>query len=296
MTLHQSAIASYIRCPESFRVAAGVQPGGDIIENPDSRLESDAATLGTVMHTVFEHDLKHSGKFATKTGMLSFAKTEMSGLLESYIEQGATYVQSSFGQDPNAIYRKLQKMVDQYWNSQERQYWLDIVRDHPEQFLFEHNFTVPFITNRSGRYTTINLAGTVDLVDSYNQRGVDWKTSGRDKIPWELSRWDIQSNVYTYALAEQGLIVPHDDGNYRFELIVWNHKNNEPEPQHVQIQRSPNNWSWLVEVVSQMVSMIESDVETWPLNDGHALCSPVWCSNWADCKGKYISGEKQVWS
>jgi hypothetical protein len=158
------------------------------------------------------------------------------------------------------------------------------------------SFDVPFIKNRQGRYTDIRLAGTMDVVDLYNHRLVDWKTSGRDKQPWEESRWNVQATVYTYAAAELGLLKPHDDGNFHFELIVFNHKNNEPEPQHVQVLRSENNWAWLVEVVSQMVTQIESDLPIWQMNDQHALCSPVWCPVWSDCKGKYISGEKQVWS
>jgi hypothetical protein len=292
LVLNQSAIGAYIKCPEQFRVGAGVQPGGDLLGNPESRIETDAATCGTVLHTVIEHDLSGT-RFTRKADIQTFAKREMSDTLAEYNRKGVPYIQSSFGTNPTAIYGKLQKLVEMWFYSDERKYWLEITAHHPECFDFEWEFETDFMIRPGKRYHTIRVAGTADVLDRYNHRLVDWKSSSRDKQPWEETRWNIQSTMYTYAAANVAGLETHDDG-YWFDLRVFNHKNNNSEPQGIRIVRTANNWAWLIEIVSQMVSMIESDLEVWPYDDTHALCSPKWCFNWADCKGRYI--EEGKWS
>jgi hypothetical protein len=129
------------------------------------------------------------------------------------------------------------------------------------------------------------LAGTADVLDTYSHRLVDWKTTSRRYERWEKQRWAPQPTIYTYAAAELGLLDRHGSG-YQFDYRVFNHKNNEL--QEVTVWRDQGQWSWMVQQVSHMVDMIESDMPRWPLRDDHALCGPKWCPIWDQCKGMYV--------
>jgi hypothetical protein len=62
--------------------------------------------------------------------------------------------------------------------------------------------------------------------------------------------------------------------------------------QTVSVDRSPNNWAWLQQIVSRLVNFSYNmglDRE-WPLDDQHVLCSPKWCTFWGMCKGSQVDG------
>lgn len=287
LVLHQSDISHFMTCPEQFRVANGITPGGDFEKNLDARVETDAATVGTVTHAVIEYELAH-GKFPSLEDALRWGNNFMGQLIMQYMQDGYEYRTQSFGEDPAGAIAKLSKLIGLWYNSQERDYWLELTNDHPGCITSEWSFDVPFITGRKGRYENIRLAGTADILDTYNNRVVDWKTSSQTYQRWEKQRWAVQPTVYTYAAASLGLIESHKEG-YRFDYRVFNHKKNDPEPQEVTVYRSSGQHGWLVQMVSNMVAMIESDLEAWPLRDDHALCGEKWCPIWSQCKGMYVT-------
>ncbi len=287
LVLHQSDIGAFVTCPDQFRVTNGIQPGGSFDKNLGVRVETDAATIGTVTHSVIEHELTQ-GRFANAESAIRWAKNTMGEMVFGYVTDGFEYRTESYGDNPNGALKVLEKCVRLWWNSQERRYWLDLMRDHPNDIQVEWNFEVPFISGRKGKYPNIRLAGTADILDTYGHRIVDWKTASRKYERWEKQRWAPQPTVYTFAAAELGLIQPHEQG-YRFDYRVFNHKANDTEPQAITVYRDAGQWGFLVQKVSNMVDMIESNLENWPLRDDHALCGPKWCPVWDQCKGQFVS-------
>lgn len=287
LILHQSDLKHFLTCPDQFRIVNGIQPGGDFEKVPEYRVETDAATLGTTMHAVIEHELL-GNRFQRADDAVRWAKQAMGDLVYGYVTNGTQYRTESFGENPKKALAALEGLVRRWFASNERKHWLAIVNDHPNCIHVEYDFEVPFIANRQGRYTEIRLAGQMDLLDTYHHRVVDWKTTGRKYERWEKQRWDVQSNVYTYAAAQQGLLERHPDG-YQFDFVVFNHKYNDPEPQKVTVWRENGAWGWMTQMVSNMVATIESDLEVYPLRDDGALCSPKWCPIWSSCKGMWVS-------
>jgi PD-(D/E)XK nuclease superfamily len=287
LVLHQSDIKHFLTCPEQFRVVNGIQPGGDFEKVVEHRVETDAATLGTVMHHVIEHELTGQ-RFVRADDAVRYAKNHMGELILGYIQDGTEYRTESFGENPRKSLEALERLVRTWFASHERQHWLALVNDHPGCVNIEYTFDVPFINGRPGRYSNIRLAGQMDVLDTYHHRVVDWKTTSRKYERWEKQRWDVQSNVYTYAAAQQGKLERHDLG-YRFDFVVFNHKYNDPEPQRVEVWRENGSWGWLTQMVSNMVATIESEMEVYPLRDDHALCGPKWCPIWDSCKGTFVS-------
>jgi hypothetical protein len=285
--LHQSDIGHFMSCPEQFRVVNGILPGGSFEKNISHRVETDAATIGTIFHSVIEHEIQE-GRFQRVADAIKWAKTEMGHRVLGYMEAGTEYRTESFGDDPTRALGTLAKLVTMWFNSDERKYWLALSKDHPDCILVEYEFDVPFITGRNGLYKEIRLGGTPDIIDTYNHRIVDWKTSSRKYERWEKQRWAPQPTVYTFAVAELGLIQRHEKG-YQFDYRVFNHKYNDPEPQCETVWRDTGQWAWMVQQVSNMVDMIESDLTVWPVRDDHALCSPKWCPIWDSCKGMYVT-------
>ena len=86
LILHQSDIGHFLTCPEQFRVENGIVPGGDFEKDPSLRVETDAATVGTVTHAMIEHDLHE--RFARVTDAQRWAKDYMGNLVMDYITSG----------------------------------------------------------------------------------------------------------------------------------------------------------------------------------------------------------------
>ena len=287
LVLHQSDIKHFLSCPDQFRVVNNVTPGGDFNKDPGMRMETDAATVGTVLHSVIEHDLTHG--FKSLSDAERWAKNEFGNLVFSYITDGLVYRTESFGDDPVKAIAALSALVDRWWHSARRAHLKALAED--DWLLLEHDFDVPFIKNRKGRYKNIRLAGTIDVVNRYDHELEDHKSSSSDHNHkrWEKQRWDVQSTTYTYAAAEQGLIQRHENG-YKFVFSVYTYKNGSV-PAHIDVWRDTGQWGWLTQLVSNMVATIESDMEVWPLRDDHALCGPKWCPVWESCKGTFVDQE-----
>lgn len=291
LVLHQSDIGHYLTCPEQFRWQNGILPGGDFEKDPSLRVETDAATVGTVTHATIENELSE-GRFPRVADAQRWARNFMGALVMEYVEAGTEYRTQSFGEQPAKALAALDTLVKRWFDSEIRQQILALHQDHPGHIIPEWNFEVPFLQNREGRYKNVKLAGTADILDTYNHRLIDWKTtsSGHNYKRWEKQRWAVQPTVYTFAAAALGLLERHSDG-YQFDFRVFTYKAGDTAPIEVTAWRDQGQWGWLALQVSNMVDMVESDLKAWPLRDDHALCGPKWCGNWSSCKGAFVSPE-----
>lgn len=279
--IHQSDLKNH--CLEKLRLdTVAVGP----------RLENDAATVGTALHATIEHEL--GGRVYTDMhACQAHAAHAFLQLLEEYRDAGSPYACSSFGTHDKAI-ELLTKLACAWYLSPEREELLTA-----EQLLVEWQFDLPFGQidvkkhGKKAEQVPVFLAGTADII--HNNMVWDWKTSGSEYRRWEYQRWGRQPDVYTWAAAESGLIAPSTDGTYEFQFKVFV-RGADPKLgcQTVQVFRSPNNWEWLREIISQFVNFSYNMGldRVWPLDDQHVLCSPKWCSFFQGCKGAFVDGER----
>ena len=287
--LHQSDIASFTQCPESFRRTYGVLPGGDFSEAP-VRGESDAALVGTAFHSLVEHDLSNPGVLGGEDLVL-WSEHNFGQMLAEFDSEDVPVSFETFG-DPEKAGLELRDLVSRWGRSDCRRDWSK--RAKSELLLLEHPFDVPFLENRTGRFRDVRLAGTIDVVDLSRNVLADWKTSGRAFTRWERQRWDVQPTVYSYAVAVEGLVkLSPALQTVHFEFVVWVRGSQSTEPAVTSVVRSPGQWGFLVQKVEHMVSMIESDLTVWPLDDTSWHCSPKWCQHWTDCKGQFVGEDWQ---
>lgn len=147
----------------------------------------------------------------------------------------------------------------------------------------EQEFCVRFVeTEWLGTPVVVYLTGTIDLVQKHSL--TDWKTSNR-KFSWRDSQsHNIQSAVYAVAAQRMGVL----DYPITMDFAVLLRGTDNVDI--CTVRRDATHESWLrrmtLSAVRQMLTM-GADNE-WPMNDTHALCSPDWCSAWADCKGAHL--------
>lgn len=279
--IHQSDLKNH--CLEKLRLET-------VATGP--RLENDAATVGTALHAVIEHELA-GNVYETLYDCQSYAAHTYLRLLEEYKQDGKPYALSSFNTHDRAV-ELLVKLAAAWFHCAEREaLFSSSVAPH-----VEWNFDLPFCDvgvkkhGKKSEIVPVFLAGTADII--HNNMVWDWKTSGSEYRRWEYQRWGRQPDVYTWAAAKSGLIVPNSNGIYRFDFKVFV-RNNDPLEgcQTVTVERSANSWSWLQEIISRLVNFSYNmglDRE-WPLDDQHVLCSPKWCMFFDMCKGSHVSGE-----
>lgn len=282
--IHQSDLKNH--CLEKLRLeTVAVGP----------RIENDAATVGTALHAVIEHEL-YGNLYETEYDARGNAARIYLELLEEYAADGRPYALSSFNTHERAI-DMLANLASKWYRSNERHELL-YSANAP---LIEWGFDLPFTTvpvkkfGKRQEEIPVYLSGTADIV--YNNQVWDWKTAGSEYRRWEYQRWGRQPDVYTWAAVQSGLVVPDSNGQVEFLFKVFVRNNNlDEQPQTVSVVRSANNWSWLETVVHRLVNFAYNmglDRE-WPLDDQHVLCSPKWCTFFDVCKGSHVSGETWV--
>jgi hypothetical protein len=256
-------------------------------------MENDAATVGTAFHAVIEHELLQQ-PFDTLYDLQGWAAHYYVHLLEQYQRDCKPFSTSSFGTHDRAI-ELLTKLGAAWFMSDER----ELLLTAGEKPAVEWHFDLPFCevpVKKGGKKEEIIpvfLAGTADIV--WNNELWDWKTAGSEYRRWEYQRWGRQPDVYTWAAAQSGLILPESDGSYMFKFKVFI-RNNDPTLgcQTVEVLRSANNWGWMRELVSRLVNFSYNmglDRE-WPVDDQHVLCSPKWCTFYDMCKGAHVDGQR----
>lgn len=282
LTLHQSDLNHFMKCPEQFRVVKGLLPNVNM-QPGEARVETDAATLGTTLHSVIEADLDEP--FTSVGEAITHGRLLLFNLMGEYIEAGVEYRTESFGPDPQKILSELDILVEAWYLSRDRR-TLMAMKDRGDLVQVEWNFDVPFIQGREGIIQNVNLAGTADIL--LPDEMWDWKSAGRAYQRWEYQRWAIQPTVYTYAAAASGLLLPDSEGRYKFVFKVFM-RGKIDAPQTVEVFRTEAQWGWLLRLVENVCRMWESDADEWPLRDDHALCGPKWCPVWSTCKGAFVN-------
>lgn len=253
------------------------------------RFESDAATVGTVLHATIEEELE-TGWFATERDAKGWAAGHFVRVLEGYAANESTYSRASFGTDMKALHA-IERLVGSWFHSEERAELAVI----PDGVLIpEWTFDVPvgLQVETEGGIRDVYVSGTADLLIA----GVglwDWKTASQPYKRWEKQRWDVQPTVYTYAAAYEGFLSPDPWGEYSFTYKVFDSRGSTPgPPESIAVKRSPNSWEWLRRQLANMWAVQSALPDgPWPLNDSHVLCSDKWCPVWQHCKGQHISTE-----
>ena len=282
IVLHQSDIKSH--CLEQMRLYM-------VAEGP--RMETDAATVGTVLHAVIDYELQGQ-PFDTEHDAVAWAAAEFVCTLEAYKRAGATYSMSTFDSHDKAL-RSLSWLVKSWYHCPER---TELLYTESIEFKSEWSFDLKFMDvevkkhGKKAEVIPVYLAGQADLVAG--DRVYDWKTAGSEYKQWEYQRWGRQPDVYTWAAAEAGLIQPDRDGLYYFDFKVFVRRQEIRLPDTITVKRSANHWDWLKVMIHRLVTMqynLGLDVG-WPLDDQHVLCSDKWCPFWSGCKGALIDPTK----
>lgn len=138
----------------------------------------------------------------------------------------------------------------------------------------------------------VRITGTVDLVDR-RMGAADYKTAGDARKykggfggdAWQLARWAIQPTVYSAALVAEGFLDP--DGPWDFTYLAFG-LGVPAELLELTVQRTVGDLQWLNLKALGWAKLVEADLDEWPRNDNHALCSPKWCPAWDLCKGTAV--------
>jgi hypothetical protein len=281
IVLHQSDLKSH--CLEQMRLKM-------ITDDPPA--ETDAATVGTCLHDVIDHELAVA-PFDSEADAVAYGAAYYVELLEHYQKVGSTYSMATFETHDRAL-KALSWLVKSWYHSPERHELMY----GGDELHSETSFHLPFCTvpvkkhGKKAEDVPVFLAGTMDLV--YANRVYDWKTAGSEYKQWEYQRWGRQPDVYTWAAAQLGLVQPDSDGLYYFDFKVFVRRQEIRLPDTVTVKRGPNHWAWLEVMVNRLVNMwynLGTEVG-WPLDDQHVLCSDRWCPFWSQCKGVLIDPTK----
>lgn len=281
IVLHQSDLQSH--CLEQMRLKM-------ITDAPPS--ETDAATVGTVVHACIEHELNGS-PFDNEADAVAWAAARYVFQLETYAEAGSPYSMATFDTHDRAL-KALSWLAKSWFHSPER---FDLLYGGHDMVI-EQQFLLPFCQvdvkkpGKKAEQIPVLLGGTMDLV--CNNRVLDWKTAGSEYKQWEYQRWARQPDVYTWAAHQLRLVQPDEDGMFLFDYKVFVRRQEIRLPDTITVRRGPNHWVWLEILVSRIVNMwynLGTEVG-WPLDDGHVLCSDKWCPFWDSCKGSLIDPSK----
>ena len=128
LTLHQSDIGHFMTCPEQFRAANGITPGGLIVrENATERVETDAATIGTVIHALIEHELRGDHVLSLDE-MHGWVANHYMETITGYFENEVIYRTETYGDDPTKAGNALRMPTESWIGSPEQ-----TIGNHPQR-------------------------------------------------------------------------------------------------------------------------------------------------------------------
>lgn len=254
----QSWLKEADTCPERARLT---------YEHQMPERETDAASLGTAAHAAFEaciEEAKHEGTPLDEETTVELYHRAFTELMA----------------DPNFRFVKYtEKSARKFGEDCVRTWYHEVLPDlDVDAAILEQSFVVPLVEDDE---RVIELSGTIDYREGH--WGRDYKTSGRGEYtPWEYQRWNVQATAYTYAIhyLEDG----EPETPMEFEFIVLHRKG----VQFLGITRDEGDWEWLKQKCLAYARLIEVDLDVWPLQDNHALCSEKWCPAWKFCKGAHV--------
>lgn len=257
-TFHQSWLNEFFTCPERARLQLAGEYPSDV---------SDSSAKGTALHAGIQWVMNGWGNFGVAESV-ALNKFEELSELEHFrwvkvksLETARIHISKSFKLWYDCVYPQLGRPV-----------WVE----HPFEFkAYEDDERI------------IYLKGHVDFMDDYPCL-YDWKFSANDEKyttkGWELARWSLQSTVYSWAAVQAGHYESVDDIPFVFVNIGPYAR----APQYLETFRNLENFGFLQLQLQRVAEQVEANMAHWPLNDQHALCSPKWCMNWDQCKGKFL--------
>ena len=234
----------------------------------DPARETDAACIGTAMHTAIETCLAehNDGQALTLSDTLDIWESEFAILSHLPNFHWVKY--------DSVTARKFGRTVTTNWYNQ----ILPTIPADPATLLEEHFSLIV------AEYDTevVKLSGTIDYIRGNDLR--DWKSSGRKWQRWEHQRWDIQATAYTWAAHQLGH-ANMDRGVMAFEFDVMTDK----QADRITVTRTEADWAWMKEKILAVVPLLKADLPAWVKSDNHALCSSLWCDAYVAgaCKGSH---------
>ena len=267
VTIRQSWLDTYSTCPERAR---------RLIVQPEFDSESDEAWIGTATHFGIESFLRGEGEAE---------------------DIAYDYALTKKASDLNMTKRKSMQEIAQLAYDCALAWEREIYPLIPRGGKAEATFKVPLLQHRG--YDVL-LSGTADYV--VDGEVWDWKTSGREYVPWEKQRYAIQPTAYL-SVMQRGLM-PGSDAHdfplhFKYGIMykpgTWLKKGSKESRKGVQtdivtVRRDANDVAWMHRKVIQAVNMGLDYLDAeWPMVDESGLCSQKWCPWWTQCKGRHIN-------
>jgi hypothetical protein len=258
ITLHQSQLSTYLRCPELFRR----QWFGLVEDGP-----TDATAVGTALHAYAEQRINGAPQDQARDEAYSAWCVERDNPLFRMVK---------VKQEMTAL-GHLAHCCD-LWEDR-------VLPQLGDPVYVEKKFSLPFVQGScNGTDVQIDLEGTIDFADWSLK---DWKTAsdgrkyqaGYGGEGWQLQRWGIQATVYCWAALQLGDL----DDPLTFDWVAV--EKTQPNVHWLTATRNETHFKWLKQLCWNVVTMLESGLDEWPLDNTSALCSQQWCPAWDTCVG-----------
>lgn len=264
-TIRQSWLTEWLTCPERARALWF----GEVVDGP-----TDATAIGTGLHAAIEHTL-------------------MGNPIQGALDAGVAALEEELRHEHFRWVQVKTKDTAIAHMATAFQGWVTYALPQLGNPLYiEHHFDLHFhdVVLPDGRTAEVRLEGTIDFIDEW---GIwDWKTrkasstrykAGWGGEGWQLQRWGIQPTVYCTAADLLGIWADLELDVWRFTFAASSKTSHEVD--FLECERGPEHVSWLKKLTANIVTVLSSDLEHYPMNDQHALCSETWCPAWALCKG-----------
>lgn len=263
--VHQSDLNSWMKCPEQFRLKA-------LVGLPDP--PSDAAALGTCLHTFVEHVLDGASADRAAEAAQAQFREMLDEIRWVQVQQVETFLGHLKG-----------TMVS---------WWL-----HVRPLLGRPVATEVMLRSTIGIVNgwKVAFAGTVDaIIEHRDEYWVwDWKTTNSFQrwAQWEIDRFHIQPSVYLDLVSSNahklGIAVPE---GFKYAVIQRSVDSNPSRVRVFTTRRHEGELSWVrsqaLHLARQVIESVDPPskvAEPWQTNDQGWHCSEKWCPAWHMCKG-----------
>jgi hypothetical protein len=230
--------------------------------------------------------------------MHSYAEARVKGIAQPQAEDAA--YEAWVGERDHELFRwvkvKTEKTALQHLSTACMAWERGVLPQLGDPVYVEQHFSLPFFEAvlpdpeyglRNGTEVCVDLEGTIDYGDWSVK---DWKTcsdprkyqGGYGGEGWQLRRWGIQPTVYCWAARELGDL--SEPLSFSYAAV----EKTQPNVHWLEVTRTQSDFDWLKRLCWNVVKMLESDLDEWPLNDQSALCSEKWCPAWDACKGSVL--------
>jgi len=227
--------------------------------------------------------------------MHSYAEARVKGIAQPQAEDAA--YEAWVGERDHELFRwvkvKTEKTALQHLSTACMAWERGVLPQLGDPVYVEQHFSLPFFDavipdpdygSRNGEEVSIVLEGTIDYGDWSIK---DWKTcsdprkyqGGYGGEGWQLKRWAVQPTVYCWAARELDDL--SDPLTFEYAAV----EKTQPNVHWLTVQRSDSDFEWLKRLCWNVVQMLESGLEEWPLDNTSALCSEQWCPAWSTCVG-----------